>query len=70
MDAQNLILEKLDDLKNELTEIKVQTTKTNGRVTGTERRLGLIERIGGWAMAAVASGLFVIIWEVFKSKIK
>lgn len=67
---ENLIIEKLDDLKNELSEIKVQTTKTNGRVTGAERRLTTIEKIGGWAIAAVASGVGVILWEIAKQKLR
>lgn len=36
MEQAQYIIERLDAIYNEVSEIKVQTTKTNGRVTALE----------------------------------
>lgn len=39
MEQYNYILQRLDEQKEMLSNILVQTTKTNGRVVGLERRM-------------------------------
>lgn len=70
MDMQQILLQKLEEIQSDITEIKVQTTKTNGRVTGTERRINLIEKVGGWAIVALTGAVFTVLWEFIKLKFR
>jgi len=67
---QQILLQKLEEIQSDITEIKVQTTKTNGRVTGTERRINLIEKVGGWAIVALTGAVFTVLWEFIKLKFR
>lgn len=64
------ILDKLDELQSDISEIKHQTTKTNGRVTRLEEVNEKSEKKNDkyifWLVGAVASAIAFMVWEYVK----
>lgn len=70
MEMLNRILDKLDELQTDISEIKHQTTKTNGRVTRleevNEKSEKKSEKYIFWLVCAVISSVGFLVWEYVK----